>query len=181
MWIVGGIAVQSLSILSLRQANGASGQLIWLVTGLVLFAISIWLISNGLGFELGLTWALTTISVAAYALILYPFLITQQVGHERIPSRLKKMPKPPSGSKARLALRLFSAGPLYLITALAVSLIIATKPWAIEITRLFTGGLLTPLFWSVGALHATVDPNLWRVAYMPVLITAVSALGYFLL
>ncbi|GAA0487854.1 hypothetical protein GCM10009096_33470 [Parasphingorhabdus litoris] len=181
MWIVGGIAVQSLSILSLRQASETNGKLVWLVFGLLFFALSIWLISNGLGLELGLTWALTTISVAAYALILYPFVTTKDVGHERVPSRLKKMPNPPSGSKARLALRLFSAGPLYLVAALALSLIVATKPWAIEITRLFTGGLLTPLFWSIGALHATVDESLWRVAYMPVLITAVSALGYFLL
>lgn len=155
--------------------------MLWLASGLALFVLSIWLISNGLGFELGLTWGLTTISVVAYALILAPFFQTRAVGHERVPQRLKKMPTPPSGSKARLALRLFSAGPLYLITALALSLIIATKPWAIEITRLFTGGLMTPLFWSVGALHATVDPDLKRVVWMPVLLTGGAAAGYLFL
>ncbi len=182
MWIIGGIASQSLSIWFLRQGNaGHQNKRLWLAAGLLLFVISIWLISIGLGFELGLTWALTTISVAAYALILFPFFLTKQVGHERVPARLKKMPTPPSGSKLRLALRLFSAGPLYLVAALGLSLLVATKPWAIEITRLFTGGLLTPLFWSAGALHATVDPNLWRVAYMPALITAASGMGYLLL
>ena len=182
MWIIGGVAVQSLSIFSLRQASSDTGAArIWLVAGLVMFALSIWLIANGLGFELGLTWGLTTISVVAYALILAPFFRTSAVGHDRVPQRPKKMPTPPSGSKARLALRLFSAGPLYLITALALSLIVATKPWAIEITRLFTGGLLTPLFWSVGALHATVDPDLKRVVWMPVLLTASAATGYVLL
>ncbi len=182
MWIIGGIAAQSISIWSLRNANrGEANRLLWLAVGLILFVSSIWLISTGLGFELGLTWALTTISIVAYGLILFPFLGAKEVGHQRVPRRLKKMPIPPSGSKARLALRLFSAGPLYLIASLGLGLMIATKPWAVEITRLFTGGLLIPLFWSLGALHATVDSNLWRVAYMPILITAVSAAGYVLL
>ncbi|WP_299329626.1 hypothetical protein [Parasphingopyxis sp.] len=182
MWVTGGIAVQILSILALRSARiSQSAQAGWLAGGIVLFAASIWLIVRGLGPELGVTWALTTISVVAYVLILHPFLRTRTVGHDRTPSRLKKMPAAPSGSKARLALRLFSAGPLYLITALALSLVIATKPWTGEITRLFTGGLLTPFFWSIGALHATVDSNLWRIVWMPVVLTAAGALGYMFL
>lgn len=182
MWVTGGIAVQILSILALRGAKvSQTARALWLTGGITLFAMSIWLISVGLGAELGVTWALTTISVVAYLLILYPFFRTDTVGHNRVPNRLKKMPAPPSGSKARLTLRLFSAGPLYLVTALALSLVIATKPWAGEITRLFTGGLMTPLFWSIGALHATVDANLWRIVWIPVALTMVSIAGYVVL
>ncbi len=181
MWVIGGVAAQIASVAALREANSRSSRSAWLVGGISLYAISIWLISQQLGFELGLTWALVTISAIAYFLILHPFLRAQEIGHQRIPARVKKMPAPPSGSKARLALRLFSAGPLYLIASLGLSLLIATKPWAIEITRLFTGGLLVPLFWSFGALHATVDPNLWRVALAPVLITIFSAGVHFLI
>lgn len=90
------------------------------------------------------------------------------------------MPTPPSGSKARLALRLVSAGPLYLLASLALSLLIATKPWSGEITRLFIGGLSTPLFWSVGALHATVDHDLKRIVWAPLALAA-SGFGAFFL
>ncbi|MHA7820032.1 MAG: hypothetical protein ACX930_10335 [Erythrobacter sp.] len=67
-----------------------------------------------------------------------------------------------------------SAGPLYLVASLALSLVIATKPWTSEITRLFVGGLSTPLFWSVGALHATVDPDLKRIVWVPLALTAIG-------
>ncbi|MEO1019560.1 MAG: hypothetical protein AAFY56_18005, partial [Pseudomonadota bacterium] len=106
--------------------------------------------------------------------ILHPFFRTQVVGHSRIPRNGRRMPAAPSGSKTRLAVRMLSAGPLYLVAALGLSLLIATKPWTTELTRLFIGGLSTPLFWSIGALHATVDPSLCRILWMPVLLAALS-------
>lgn len=178
MWVAGGIATQFLSIWALRHARRRQPLLLG---GLALFALSVAMIATGLGAELGMAWALTTISVVAYALILPPFFRARAIGHDRRPARLKKMPAPPSGSKARLALRLFSAGPLYLVAALALSLLIATKPWADEITRLFTGGLTTPLFWSIGALHATVDTDLKRIIWLPVLLVLAAIGGYILL
>lgn len=182
MFVASGIAIQVLSLLSFRHASKTVRKpLLPALTGVALFAASVWMIGMEVGFELGLAWAMSTISVVAYVHILPPFFSATSVGHNRVPSRLKEMPRAPSGSKVRMAVRLFSAGPLYLTCALALSLLIATKPWTEEITRLFAGGLLNPVFWSVGALHATVDPDLWRVLYTPVLVTAIAALGYVLL
>ena len=182
MWMTAGVAAQALCVFFLRRSKSAeSGATGFVAGGLALFALSLFLFIQGLGTELGITWALVTISVVAYLMILLPFFSASAIGHSRTPKRERLMPASPSGSAARLSLRLFSAGPLYLICALAVSLLIATKPWAQEITRLFTGGLMTPLFWSLGALHATVDTNLWRVLWMPIAVTAVAAAVYLLI
>ncbi|MEO1244169.1 MAG: hypothetical protein AAFX56_00680 [Pseudomonadota bacterium] len=177
-----GVAAQALCVFLLRRSRSAeSHSKILVLGGLFGFALSLPLFVQALGVELGITWALVTISVIAYGMILLPFFTAAAIGHSRAPKRERMMPASPSGSAARLSLRLFSAGPLYLICALSISLLIATKPWAQEITRLFTGGLLTPLFWSFGALHATVDTNLWRVLWVPVTLTAVSAAAYLLI
>ncbi len=182
MWMTAGVTAQALCVFFLRRSKSAeSGAAGFVVGGLALFLLSLFLFVQTLGTELGITWALVTISVIAYLMILLPFFAASAVGHNRTPRRERLMPASPSGSAARLSLRLFSAGPLYLICALAVSLLIATKPWAQEITRLFTGGLMTPLFWSLGALHATVDTNLWRVLWLPIVVTAVAAVIYLLI
>ncbi|MEM7611993.1 MAG: hypothetical protein AAF270_09960 [Pseudomonadota bacterium] len=182
MWVASGVALQALGIVSLRSAKQSSRARLWRVLGGVgALSLSIAAIAQGLGFELGLTWALVTVSLVAYALILTPAINITEVGHQRVPKRTRRMPAAPSGSKLRLAVRLFSAGPLYLICALSLSLLIATKPWAQEITRLFTGGLMTPVFWSIGALHATVDTRLLRVIYLPIAIAAIAGLVYWFL
>lgn len=180
MWVMAGIASQLLCIQCLRWAR-ALHSVLFLLFGILLFGLSITLLAAQLGFELGLTWSLVTVSVAAYVLILCPLPVARQIGHKRVPKRTRRAPASPSGSGWRLSVRLFSAGLLYLLTALALSLIVATKPWAQEITRLFTGGLLTPLFWSIGALHATVDASLARVVWMPILLTLVGAAIHLLL
>ena len=173
MFVVSGIVAQLAGIAALRSAQMRESWAIWALS-LVLLAASVWLMAQKLGWELGVTWALTTVSAAAYALILHPFLRAQTIGHSRAPRNARQMPAAPSGSAARLTLRLISAGPLYLIAALGLSLLIATKPWTSELTRLFIGGLSTPLFWSVGALHATIDPDLARIIWLPALLSAVS-------
>jgi hypothetical protein len=83
------------------------------------------------------------------------------------------------GGKLGLALRLFAAGPLHLLAALAVGAVLATKlPWG-EVNRLMFGGLVIPLVWAVGALHATADLRLLRVLGLPLAITAIFTAGYF--
>lgn len=180
MFVSGGIIAQLAGVAILREAQRRQNLGIWL-SSLLLFAASVWLMGQGLGWELGITWALTTISVAAYVLILHPFFRAQAIGHDRVPRSTRRMPTPPSGSKWRLTAKLISAGPLYLIAALGLSLLIATKPWATELTRLFIGGLSTPLFWSIGALHATVDLNLWRVMLVPIAVSIITFGVFFLL
>lgn len=180
MFIVGGIVAQFGGVAALRQAQ-RQGSWMLCIFAMTLLLGSAWSMSFALGVELGLAWALATISIAAYALVLFPFVTACEVGHGRVPRTDRRSPAAPSGSKARLALRLISAGPLYLIAALGLSLLIATKPWTTELTRLYIGGLSSPLFWSVGALHATVDPDLRRIVWLPVLIASVTLGSFYLL
>lgn len=179
MYIIGGIAAQFAGIAVLREAQKRGGAVI-VLAGFVLLASSIWLMGQGLGWELGVTWALTTVSVAAWTLILHPFLKAQKIGHDRVPRTARRAPAAPSGSKWRLAVKLFAAGPLWLLAALGLSLMIATKPWTTELTRLFIGGLATPLWWSIGALHSTVDLNLWRVVLLPIAVSILTFGVFFL-
>ncbi|QTD54462.1 hypothetical protein [Parasphingorhabdus cellanae] len=168
-----GLIVQLIGIWVLRYAQTHRKNAV-AVGGWGLLLASTWVMGVALGAELGVVWSLTTISVAAYILILNPFFTAKIIGHNRVPRNGRRMPAAPSGSKRRLTLRLLSAGPLYLIAALGLSLLIATKPWTTELTRLFVGGLSSPFFWSVGALHATVDPNLWRIFWMPIFLSLAS-------
>jgi len=179
MLITGGIVAQLAGVAALREAQRRDSWPIW-IASLALFAGSICLMGAGLGWELGVTWALTTISVAAWALILLPFFRSREIGHNRVPRSQKRAPAPPSGSKWRLTVKLIAAGPLWLVAALGLSLLIATKPWTTELTRLFVGGLTTPLWWSIGALHSTVDLNLWRVVLFPIALSALTFGVFFL-
>jgi hypothetical protein len=179
MLVAGGILAQLIAIAMLREAQ-RRGRTPLLILALAVLAGSAAVMARPLGWELGLAWALTAISIVAYGLILPPFFRARSVGHSRPAREGRRMPAPPSGSKWRLTVKLLAAGPLYLLAALGLSLLIATRPWEQELTRLYIGGLTTPLFWSVGALHATVDPSLIRVAASPILI-ALAAFGAFYL
>lgn len=179
MFVATGIAAQLAGIIAMREAQRRESHAI-LLGGLAMLLGSVWLMALGLGWELGVTWALTSVSLAAYGLILHPFLRARRVGHDRKPREGRRAPAAPSGSKLRLTVKLISAGPLYLLASLGLSLLIATKPWITELTRLYIGGLSTPLFWSVGALHATVDPRLDRVVWLPALLGVLSFGVFFL-
>jgi len=180
MLVTGGIIAQLIGVAALREAHKRKSWVIRAVS-LAVLAGSIWLMALGLGWELGVTWALTTVSVAAWLLILHPFFRAEFIGHDRVPRTQRRVPAAPSGSKWRLAVKLFAAGPLWLIAALGLSLLIATKPWTTELTRLFIGGLTTPLWWSIGALHSTVDLNLWRVVLIPMTLSTVTFGAFYLL
>lgn len=111
----------------LREAQKSESWAIW-AASMALFAGSIRMMGIALGWALGVIWALTTVSLAAFVPILHPFFRAQIVGHSRVPRNGRRMPAAPGRSKTRLAVRMLSAGPLYLIAALALSLLIATKP-----------------------------------------------------
>lgn len=179
MLLAGAILGQLAGVALLRSAQvRASGLL--LAAALVTLLGSIALLSSSLGWEIAAAWGLTSISLVAYGLILHPLTRAERIGQPRAPRDGRRNPASPSGSKMRLAVKLFSAGPLYLIAALAVSLLIATRPWTTEVSRLYTGGLTTPLFWSMGALHATVDPSLWRVTFVPAALGVAGFAAFFL-
>lgn len=179
MLVTGGIVAQLAGVAALREARKRGS---WVISaiGLALVAGSIGLMGVGLGWELGVTWALTTVTVAAWLLILHPFFITKTIGHDRVPRTQRRAPAAPSGSKWRLTVKLVAAGPFWLVAALGISLLIATKPWTTELTRLFIGGLSTPLWWSIGALHSTVDINLWRVVLIPVALSIITFGAFYL-
>ena len=186
MFVTGGLIAQLAGIAGLREAQRRESRSVW-AGSLALLAASVWLMGKGLGWELGVSWALTTISVAAWILILHPFFRAEAIGHNRVPRMSRRVPNRPSGvasrpsaSRWRLAIKLISAGPFYLIAALGLSLLLATKPWTTELTRLFIGGLSTPFFWSIGALHSTVDLNLWRVVLVPIALSIVTFGVFFL-
>ncbi|MEM7689904.1 MAG: hypothetical protein AAF291_12855 [Pseudomonadota bacterium] len=179
MFVTGGIVAQLVSVAAMREAQKRASWTIWAIS-LALFAASVWSMSVGLGAEMGVTWALTTISIAAWLLILSPFFRAKTIGHDRVPRTQRRAPVAPSGSKWRLTVKLIAAGPLWLLAALGLSLLIATKPWTSELTRLFVGGLSTPLWWSIGALHSTVDLNLWRVVLLPIALSLLTLGAFYL-
>ena len=69
------------------------------------------------------------------------------------------------------------AGPVALAAALGFTAAFALRmPW-LEADRLVTAGLLLPVAWASGAVWATMDSRLARVAVTLIAITVVGALG----
>jgi hypothetical protein len=178
--LLAGLGAQLAGVIAWRQARGGTLPMVLFWLGLVLLAASLPIYVTALGASLGLSWALLTVSLAAYAVFLPRLLPAAAIGR---PIARQRSPRETAarGGKLGLALRLFAAGPLYLIAALAVGAVLATKlPWS-EVNRLMLGGLVIPLVWALGALHATADLGLVRVLGMPLVITAIFAGGYFTL
>jgi hypothetical protein len=68
------------------------------------------------------------------------------------------------------------AGPVALAAALGLTALIALRaPW-VEADRLVTAGLVLPLAWSAGAIWATMDAKLVRVA-VALVVAAVACAG----
>ena len=149
--------------------------------GLGLLAASIAFMITDLGVALGLCWALLTVSLVAYLFRFVPRLLPHEHIGKDVFKRRKGAARATRGGKVGLALRLVSAGPLYLIAAMAIGAVAATKlPWD-EVNRLMFGGLIIPAIWAVGALHATADLKIWRVLITPVALTAIFAGMFFAL
>ena len=82
----------------------------------------------------------------------------------------------PPASLARGAARVLLAGPLALVAALGLTALIALRtPW-LEADRLVTAGFLLPIAWAAGAIWATMDGKLVRVA-VALSLTAIVCVG----
>lgn len=177
---LGGVAIQLAGVGAWFYARRGSKPILLFPAGLALLAGSVSIFIAAFGVSLGVSWALLTVSAAAYALFLPRLLSAAAIGLPITRQRAARV-KAARGGKLGLAARLFAAGPLYLIAALAVGAVLATKLSWSEVNRLMMGGLVIPALWAAGALHATADLNLWRVLGLPVLITGIFAAGYFAL
>lgn len=178
--MLGGFAAQVAGLAAWHGAHRRQGSPLLFWAGLALLLCSAAVMIGALGWALGLSWALLTLSLAAYLPFLLPLLRTARLGAERDARRVAGV-RAARGGRLGLALRLLSAGPLYLLAALAVGCVLATRlPWD-EVNRLMAGGLTVPAVWAAGALHATADLRLWRVLGVPVAVAGVFAAGFFLL
>jgi hypothetical protein len=82
----------------------------------------------------------------------------------------------PPASLARGAARALLAGPLALVAALGLTALIALRtPW-LEADRLVAAGFLLPIAWAAGAIWATMDGKLVRVA-VALSLTAIVCVG----
>ena len=174
MWAIAGIGSQVLGVSAWSAArNGHTPRLLF-ISGLGFLLTSLTIFVRAYGIGLGFAWALLSVSIAAYIVVFPPLAKATQIGRDRF--RARPAPRDASrGGKLGLSLRLLAAGPLYLVAALAVGAVIATKmPWA-EVNRLMTGALTIPLVWALGALHATADLKIWRVLSIPILLTLIFA------
>ena len=172
MLAIAGFGAQALCIGAWSQAQTSHRSRLLFWTGLALLICSTGLMIGQFGTAPGLAWAFVTVSLVAYCRFLPRLVQSSDIGRDGFRRQLSTA-KASRGGKLGLALRLVSAGPLYLVAALAVGAVAATKlPW-VEVNRLMFGGLIIPVIWAVGALHATADLTIVRVLAMPLLITAV--------
>ncbi|MEM8826400.1 MAG: hypothetical protein AAGD40_05685 [Pseudomonadota bacterium] len=179
MLTAAGAAFQLLGMGLLGTSGARSGARAGIpILGLLAIATGIGLFVQDSGLELGIAWALALLSLAAYLRILWPLPLAPKVGHRR--GRRTSSGTAPVTSRWRLAGRLFSAGPLYLLAALGCGLLVSTQTDWLEQNRLLTGAFLIPFLWSLGALHATADTRLLRIFLIPVAIILSSAAGVLL-
>jgi hypothetical protein len=92
-------------------------------------------------------------------------------------TRLASAQEPvPQDTFVRGVNRVVLAGPVALAAALGLTALIALRaPW-VEADRLVTAGLVLPIAWSAGAIWATMDARLVRVA-VALIATAVVCAG----
>ncbi|MGB3806263.1 MAG: hypothetical protein WA936_03610 [Erythrobacter sp.] len=179
------VGAQILGIEAWSRADGAERARLLFWIGLALLIASLAVAFAYWGAALGLSIALLSVSLVAYCYRFAPALKNVGLGRSMIGKaayrRRQTATKASRGGKLGLTMRLVSAGPLYLVAALAVGAVLATKlPW-IEVNRLMFGGLVIPLVWAAGALHATADLSIRRVLAVPTGLTALFAGVYFVL
>ena len=171
MLAIAGLGAQVLGIGAWSQAQMSRHSRLLFWTGLALLLCAVALMIAQFGAAQGIAWGFVTLSLVAYTRFLPQLVQISHIGKDGF-RRQRTTTKASRGGKLGLALRLVSAGPLYLIAALAVGAVAATKlPWD-EVNRLMFGGLIIPAIWAVGALHATADLAIARVLGAPLLITA---------
>jgi len=179
--LAAGFLAQIVGLLAWSRARGSKwpAPLFW--TGLAMLLTSLALPLTTMSTALALSWALLMVSIAAYGTILPRLCSMPRIGKESPRARDRAARPVTTLNGAVLAVRLTAAGPLYLLASMAVGCLLATRtPW-LDVNRLMLGGLVVPVVWAAGALHATADLQLWRVVLLPVLLTLVFFGLYLLL
>jgi len=147
-----------------------------MAVGWSLITLSVWAFSRPLGAELGVAWAGTAVSLVAYTVV---FWRIRRQPWRPAPLRARFSSASPAGEAPwAVALRIAAGSVLYLIAALATALVMAIKgPWP-EAERMIAGGLMVPLIWALGGLHAAADTQPWRTATVPAVLTLLASVGY---
>jgi hypothetical protein len=168
--IVGGALLASLGGLVLLWRGWRDGRQAWprLAAAMALWIASIGLWIAGFGPEVGIPLALETSALIAFGFILSR--IERRTG--RAPrQRTASLPEPPRRNILLGTARVLVAGPLGLISALGIAVVIATAAPMAEQTRLILAGLIVPSLWC-GAIA-------WIVCQrrLPVQAAAFAGLG----
>lgn len=115
-------------------------------------ALAWWALSTAIwiarfGAEIGIPLALETAALVAFA-----FILSRMERRTSRPPRERSVPPPPRPRWRILigSLRALVAGPLGLIAALGIAVMIATRAPMAEQTRLILAGLIVPSLWAIG-------------------------------
>jgi hypothetical protein len=87
----------------------------------------------------------------------------ETLGIRRAAARVGFDPKT-DGSPGRGVARILLAGPVALAAALGLTGLVALRAPSLEADRLVAAGLVLPIAWAAGAIWATMDRRLMRVA-----------------
>jgi hypothetical protein len=108
-------------------------------------ATTIWI--DRFGAEIGIPLALETAALIAFA-----FILSRMERRTGRPPRERSASLPPRSGRHILVgcLRALVAGPVGLVAALGIAIVIATRAPLAEQTRLILGGLIVPTLWAIG-------------------------------
>lgn len=124
---------------------------------LALWALSTALWVSGFGTEIGIPLALETAALVAFG-----FILTRIERRDPKVPRERVTPPPASVRHRRLRglARFLIGGPLGLVAALGVGILVATQGPGAEQTRLILSGLIVPSLWCVGIAWTVSDRRL---------------------
>jgi len=179
--LVAGFLAQIIGLIAWSRARTSPWPALLFWAGLAMLLASLILPLTTLSSALATSWALLTVSIAAYVTVLSRLWTMHRIGLEPARGRARTARAAAPLNWPALAVRLTSAGPLYLLASMAVGCVLATRTPFLDVNRLMLGGLVVPVAWAAGALHATADRQLARVVLIPLLITATFSGAYFIL
>lgn len=157
-------AALGVGLLRTAWARNRSGRALTVAGWLLLLSgAGLWQYS-GLGWDKASAFAALVPSLIAFG------LLARQAEWRGGPTKVRRKRQPPRSepgprnSFGRGAARFILAGPMALAAASALAAAVALRmPWP-EADRLVTAGLLLPIAWATGAVWATMEESLIRVA-----------------
>lgn len=143
-------------------------------------AVGLWTMSTALwiwcfGAEVGVPLALETAALVAFG-----FIFSRMEGREDRPFRNRSTQADPGSQRSSWrryvfgTLRVLVAGPLGLIAAMGIAVVIATHMPTAEQTRLILAGLIVPTLWAIGIGWVVCQR---RLAVQAASFTAIGAAG----